>query len=105
MDRAEARLSGSAGCNTYFAGYQVTGNQLAITPPASTRRLCTPQAIMDQEAQYLLALDSTQRFEIAGARLRLFGLGDRTLTYTVGAAAAAGETGATAASAEGVGPE
>lgn len=56
------RLSGHAGCNSFMGGVQVTQGQLKIGPLASTRKAC-PEAVMHQEAAFLLSLES-------GIRLR-----------------------------------
>ncbi len=67
---AEGKVGGTAGCNRYFAGYTTDGATIAIEPPASTRKLC-PEAIMEQEAQYLAALPTAATFTIQGDELEL----------------------------------
>jgi heat shock protein HslJ len=82
---AAGSLSGSAGCNTYTAGYTVTAGSdaIAIGPPASTRAFCAePPGVMDQEAAYLAALPTAARYRIEGAQLRLERTdGARVATY------------------------
>ena len=54
------KLTGSAGCNRYFASYQ-TGDdrQLSITDIASTEMWCLqPEGIMEQETKSLPCLDN-----------------------------------------------
>ncbi len=51
----DGNLSGNSGCNTYNGTYTVTDDQIQIGPLATTRMAC-PQEIMDQETQYLAAL-------------------------------------------------
>jgi heat shock protein HslJ len=84
------RLSGSAGCNTYNAGYTLggSGGATTITTPASTRRFCTaPPGVMEQEAAYLAALPTTARYRIEGDGLTLEQAdGARVATYTARAA-------------------
>jgi heat shock protein HslJ len=68
------RISGSAGCNRYTAGYTVTpgSDAMSISPPASTRALCTePPGIMEQEAAYLAALPTVQTHRMEGGNLVL----------------------------------
>jgi heat shock protein HslJ len=61
------QLSGNSGCNTYSGGYQVSGNSLKVGPLASTQMACeTPAGLMDQEQQYLAALQNSATYEIAG---------------------------------------
>jgi heat shock protein HslJ len=45
-------ITGFSGCNQYLATYLVTGTNMSITPPASTRMAC-PAPVMQQESRYL----------------------------------------------------
>ena len=67
---ADGKLSGSAGCNNYTAGYQTTGNKISIGPAATTLKACE-QAIMDQETQYLAALATAATYRVDGTKLEL----------------------------------
>ena len=67
---ADGKLTGSAGCNNYTAGYQTDGNKIAIGPAATTRMACE-QAVMDQETQYLAALATAATYRIDGNRMEL----------------------------------
>lgn len=69
----DGKVSGSAGCNTFMGIYALgEGNSIKIGPLASTRKLCpTPEGIMDQEIQFLTALESAATFQIDGDRLGL----------------------------------
>ena len=49
----DGTVRGSAGCNTFNGGYQVSGASIRIGPLASTRMACSPEAIMTQEQAYL----------------------------------------------------
>ena len=64
------KLSGSAGCNTYSAPYTVDGNKIKIGPAISTMMACE-QPIMDQEAQYLAAIQQAATYNIQGTKLEL----------------------------------
>jgi heat shock protein HslJ len=69
------KLTGSAGCNRYFASYQ-TGNdsQLSITDIASTEMWCLqPEGIMEQETKFLQWLDKTNSYRINDGQLTLYG--------------------------------
>ena len=73
FDGSEARLAGSAGCNSYFTDYAVEGSDLTLSKVAQTKRFCRgPQGVMDQEDAYLTALGSVDRFEVDDTTLRLF---------------------------------
>jgi heat shock protein HslJ len=62
------KVAGSAGCNNYSARYQLEGDKLSITAPASTKMAC-PQPIMDQESAYLKALENAQSFKVQAGEL------------------------------------
>jgi heat shock protein HslJ len=69
---ADGTLSGSAGCNSYQAGYEVEGNSITIGQPASTRKACAePEGIMQQEQEYLAALPTAATYQISGDRLEM----------------------------------
>jgi heat shock protein HslJ len=50
-------VAGSSGCNTYTGGYALDGDQVTVGPLAGTMKACE-QAIMDQETQFLTALQT-----------------------------------------------
>ena len=67
------RLSGSAGCNNYFATVEApTPYKLAIGPVGATRMACPP-AQMDAEDRFLGALEKATQFS--------FVLGKLVITY------------------------
>ena len=76
-------LSGSAGCNSYTATYEVEGDQMSIGPAAATRKYCGEAGVMEQEAAYLQALGKVASYKIEGDALTLFDANGTTyLTYT-----------------------
>jgi heat shock protein HslJ len=79
-----AQVVGAAGCNRYFAEYQLQIDRLAFTPFSITEKYCTgPEGLMDQERQYLQTLGTVKRFKIVDGRLQLLDVGGQTvLTYT-----------------------
>jgi len=63
-------IGGSAGCNNYTASYETDGDTLSIGPAASTRKFCAePEGIMEQETQYLAALENAATYKIDGDKL------------------------------------
>ena len=69
------KLTGSAGCNRYFASYQ-TGDdrQLSITDMTSTEMWCLqPEGIMEQETKFLQWLDEANSYRINDDQLILYG--------------------------------
>ena len=68
----DGTLSGNSSCNDYSGPYKATGNQIEIGPLGSTRKACAdPAGVMDQEAQYLAALETVAIFKIEGKVLEL----------------------------------
>ena len=67
---AEGQISGSAGINRFFAGYDQEGSSLRIGNVGSTQ-MAGPQVLMDQEQAFLRALGSVASFRIVGEELRL----------------------------------
>lgn len=61
FDQQQAR--GMAGCNNWFANYQLTADQIRFQAPASTRKSCAP-ALMEQETRFLQALSEVERYRI-----------------------------------------
>lgn len=60
---ADGRAHGNAGCNHWFAGYTLKGQALNFDPAGSTRKLCAP-ALMEQEQRFLAALSEVQRWDV-----------------------------------------
>jgi heat shock protein HslJ len=67
----DGRVTGSAGCNRYFASYTVTGTSISIGEAGSTKMYCTSDGVMQQESAYLASLGRTTTFTITGNRLTL----------------------------------
>ena len=69
---SDGKLAGSAGCNNYSGGYEIDGDKITIGPLASTKKFCTdPAGVMDQENQFMAALQSAATYKIQGDRLEL----------------------------------
>jgi heat shock protein HslJ len=69
---ADGQVSGSAGCNHYVATYSESGTMLTIGPAAATRKMCVqPEGIMEQEQQFLKALETVATARQEGDRLEL----------------------------------
>lgn len=65
-------VSGSAGCNRYFAAYSASGDSIKIGPAGSTRKICAwPKGIMEQEDAFLRAIESAAGFRVYGERAAL----------------------------------
>ena len=67
----DGALSGSSGCNRYTGTYKREGERLTIGPLASTRKACPGQDVMQQEQQFLAALQGVATWSIRDDRLDL----------------------------------
>lgn len=63
---SEGKVSGSGGCNNYNGSFNISKQKLNVGNLAATRKACLPQ-VMDQEFQYMAALQGAQKFEITEA--------------------------------------
>lgn len=57
------QISGSSGCNRYFASYTLKDDQLKFGVAGRTQMAC-PEEIMKQEDQFLSALQSSKTFTL-----------------------------------------
>ena len=57
-------MTGNAGCNSYFASYQLNGDKLTISNAGSTLMACLAPGVMVQEAAYLEALQKAASYQI-----------------------------------------
>jgi heat shock protein HslJ len=68
----DGTMSGNSGCNDYSGPYKITSNQIGIGPVSTTRKACSdPAGVMEQEAQYLAALENAEVFVVNGDVLEL----------------------------------
>lgn len=68
----EARAYGNAGCNHWFANYQLDGDRLRFSDIGSTRRQCS-ETVMQQERHFLEQLGRIERWDISNIdQLRLW---------------------------------
>lgn len=70
MFDGDGMVAGSAGCNNYNGSYEIDGEQISIGPLASTRKMCPDPAVMEQEAQFLAAMQTAATFQLEGSTLR-----------------------------------
>lgn len=68
----EGQLTGSAGCNNYFAPYETDGDKITIGLAGATAMYCEePAGIMEQEQQYLAALQTAATYKITGLNMEI----------------------------------
>jgi heat shock protein HslJ len=65
------RLGGTAGCNSYFGDYHLTGDSISVGPLGSTEMWC--DGLMDQGDAYLDLLGAVETVAHEGQRLILSG--------------------------------
>ncbi len=76
-------ISGNAGCNTYTGSYEIDGNKFVVSDLATTQKMCESEDLMQQETDYLKALQAAaiilqhpRSFELrddAGVSMMIFG--------------------------------
>ena len=76
FDQAQKRVTGFAGCNNFFGGYELDGSSLKFGPIGSTRRAC-PDIETVLETSFFRALDKTNAWKIEDGILLL--LDDRAV--------------------------
>ncbi len=71
---ADGAVTGNASCNQFRATETVLTGSVTLNPLAATRKMCA-EAVMHQEAQYLEALRTADRFEVKGEFLYIHDAG------------------------------
>ena len=56
------KVSGNGSCNRFFGSAKINGNAIEFGPLGATRMAC-PEAVMNQEAKYMGALQAADHFE------------------------------------------
>ena len=69
---ADGRVTGSAGCNSYFASYALEADGVRFGLPGATRMFCgEPAGLMDQEFRFLSLLEKVVSLRLEGGNLSL----------------------------------
>ena len=71
LEFKDGRISGSSGCNSYFAKYTQDGNSLTFGLIGATKMYCTNPTVMEQESTYISSLESIKTFKVEGNILKL----------------------------------
>ena len=80
---ADGRVAGSAGCNRFTGSFKQDGKSLSFGPAAATRRLCVePEGVMEQEQQFLKALETVATARQEADRLEMR-TADGALAFTL----------------------
>lgn len=77
---AEGNMSGSAGCNNYFASYTLDGNKVTFGPAGATKMFCeTPEGLMQQETDFLNAIGLAVSYRVEGRMLSFYNAEGQTV--------------------------
>lgn len=67
----ENGVSGNAGCNSFGGSYKVENQKLEFSQVITTLMACTPEEVMQQEREFLNALNNAASFEISNGNLQI----------------------------------
>ncbi len=68
----DGQVRGSSGCNSYGGAYNLKGEEIAIGQVAMTEMACMdPAGVMDQEYNYLEALNNAASVEVSAERMTM----------------------------------
>lgn len=76
------RYGGTGGCNWFLGVYNIEGDQsdqLTMESPAISDVLCDDDAVVDQEATFISALENTDTYAMEGENLVLYAVGEQRM--------------------------
>ena len=82
FDSEKGQITGSAGCNSYFGGYELKGGALSLTGPIGSTMMSCGEQIDQQEHEYLQILQNIESYEIDGNQLQIIS-GYQVLIFTL----------------------
>lgn len=68
---ANGTAGGNSGCNSYGGSYTLSDGTISLSQLASTLMACLDEAVMEQEAAYLAALQAAAQIERSGSKLTI----------------------------------
>ena len=80
FDSEKGQVSGSSGCNSYGGGYDLDQDKLTIPGPLMGTAMACPEPIMEQEMEYLKALQEAESYKIDSNQLQITS-GDNVLIF------------------------
>jgi heat shock protein HslJ len=93
FDEVRMRLSGHAGCNRFFGGYELTGQVFELAGIGSTKMACMRPGAMEIEAEFLKAVSEATRLRRNGINLSVFQGTTRTIRFRAITKQTSGESG------------
>ena len=79
LEFKDGRMSGSSGCNSFFAKYTVEGKSMSFGLIGATKMYCSNPGLMEQEQTYLMRLESVKSYKIEGNKLTLVDSNGKTV--------------------------
>jgi len=76
------QVGGNAGCNSYGGSYETRNSSITFLNVVSTLMACADQAVTDQEAAYLNALNQAATYELSGDNLIITSADGGQLRFT-----------------------
>jgi putative lipoprotein len=80
FNSGKGQVVGSAGCNSYFGGYELKDNELSLTGPIGSTMMSCGEEIDQQEIEYLQIVQNAESYEIDGNQLQITS-GDKVLIF------------------------
>ncbi len=80
FDNEEAELTGTGGCNSYYANYEVDGSKLSIPGPYAVTEMWCGDEKGEQERKFFEILPDAESFEVSGDKLTI-DCGDNVLNF------------------------
>lgn len=80
FNKEENRVSGYAGCNNYFASYEVNGSELKFGNAGATRMMCQDMSVEDV---FLKKLNEIAYFKMVKSELHLFDAKDKLIMLAI----------------------
>ena len=81
FDSSTGQVSGTAGCNSYHGPYSKNNDKLDVGSLVSTKMMCYPAAVIQQENLYLNILKGAQNYKVDGNNLTIFSTEERILVF------------------------
>ena len=79
LEFKDGRISGSSGCNSFFAKYTVEDKSMSFGLIGATKMYCSNQGVMEQEQTYFMRLESVKSYKIEGNKLSLIDSNGKTV--------------------------
>ena len=78
--KEESRVAGYAGCNNYFATYELKGNELIFSNAGSTRKMCADMSVEDA---FLKKMSEIAYYKVVKSELHLFDAKDKLIMLAI----------------------